>query len=169
MSSMFNSVVSYSITYFTRIKKKKKLLKAAMVGYTAARRCLKDARDSSLLLRSLITTMRPPSRIKEERPRSWAKRIAQTTAIASTLTYMGGRGAFFKRDAWTNLWLSQTSTPKPTSFKALNIALSKLTLNKGAGEGTYRVWLGDWAEACGRNTNKIYKIWVAKGIIWDIG
>ena len=166
---MFSSVVSYSITYSTSIKKKKKLLKAAMVGYTATRRCLKDARDSSSLLRSLITTMRPPSRIKEERPRSWAKRIAQTTAIASTLTYMGGRGAFFKRDAWTNLWLSQTSTPKPTSFKALNIALSKLTLNKGAGEGTYRVWLGDWAEACGRNTNKIYRIWVAKGIIWDIG
>jgi len=37
------------------------------------------------------------------------------------------------------------------------------------GGGTYRVWLGDWAEACGSNANKIYRIWVAEGIIWDMG
>ena len=141
--------MSYSITYFTSVKKKKKVwLKANMVGCTAAIRCLKNDRDSSSLLRALISTMGSPSRIKEERPRSWTKKMAQTFAKASTSSDVQGRGTFFKRDAWINPWLSQSTTPKPTSFDALNTAPSKLTLNKGVGEGTHRVWLGDWVEEC---------------------
>ena len=71
-----------------------------MVGCTAAIRCLKNDRDSSSLLRALISTMGSPSRIKEERPRSWTKKMAQTFAKASTSSDVQGRD--FLQEGCTN-------------------------------------------------------------------
>ena len=43
----------------------------------------KEAKDSSLLSRALITTSESPSKIMERKPRSWENFKAQNTASAS--------------------------------------------------------------------------------------
>ena len=60
--------------------------------------------ESSLHCRALITTSESPSRIIEEKPQSWAKRIALAATKASTSSVQEGNLIFLDREAKTSLW-----------------------------------------------------------------
>ena len=78
---------------------------ASVLALVEARIWPNGERDSSSLVRVLITTSESPSRIKEEHPSSRAREMARAAARASTTFEEKGRGICSDREAMTWLWL----------------------------------------------------------------
>ena len=69
--------------------------KASERDLTSSMRWPKEAKDSWLLQRALITTSEYPSKTIERKPRSWANFKALSAASASNSATKGGREIFF--------------------------------------------------------------------------
>ena len=115
--------------------------KASERDLTSSMRWPKEAKDSWLLQRALITTSEYPSKTIERKPRSWANFKALSAASASNSATKGGREIFFffffffpKLKLELGPLQSRIITPMPASPDCLKTAPSKFTLRKRSGE-----------------------------------
>lgn len=74
---------------------------AAVVAFAKVRKWPQGEKETSVLMRSLITISESPSRIKGDEPSSRPKEIALATAKASTICEEYGRCTSSKRKQWS--------------------------------------------------------------------